>query len=79
MENTSLFENTYFDENTNRWIVTNNDSGLAAQLKQLYPYVPVYLYDQKTKKYTQYTIEHVSRTPHMANGRLLYSEETIKI
>lgn len=79
MENTSLFENATYVENEGRWVITNNDPGLAAQLKQLYPYVPVYLYDQKTKKYTQYTIEYVSRKPHMKNGRLLYSEETIKI
>ena len=63
----------------NRYVVWDGDESKAEQLKQLYPYMPVYLYDSESGEYTRYTIEIKHRKPHMKNGRLLYSEQTVEI
>lgn len=73
------FDNIEYDHGRGIWVVTDNDTSTAEQIKILHPFDPVYLYDPDTKKYTRFTINYTHRKPHMSNGKLIYTEETIEI
>ena len=57
----------------------DNDPGKAAQVKQIYPYDPVFLYNLDTKIYTQYFIEYTHKRKIFKNGEIVSMDEVKQI
>ena len=72
-------ENVTYQHEHGRWVIWDNDSSKAEQLKNYDPYLIVYLYDKDTETYTRYTKTIKHQKPHMKHGKLTYEEEYIEI